>query len=51
MSDSELEAKFRDQAASVITDADADALVKAIWSLDEAHSPEALFTWTALDDR
>jgi 2-methylcitrate dehydratase len=50
MSDCELEGKFRDQATSVITDADADALVKAIWALDEAHSPEALFTWTALAD-
>ncbi|HUY50411.1 MAG TPA: MmgE/PrpD family protein [Streptosporangiaceae bacterium] len=47
MSDSELEAKFRDQAESVITDAGADGLVKAIWALDEAGSPEALFAWTA----
>jgi 2-methylcitrate dehydratase len=50
MSDRELEGKFRDQAASVITDADADALVKAIWALDEADSPEALFAWTAIGD-
>jgi 2-methylcitrate dehydratase len=50
MSDRELEDKFRDQAASVITDADADALVKAIWALDEADPPEALFAWTALGD-
>jgi len=46
MSDRELEGKFREQAASVITDAAADALVKAIWALDEADSPEALFAWT-----
>jgi 2-methylcitrate dehydratase len=49
MSDRELEGKFRDQAASVITDADADALVKAIWTLDEAASSDALFAWNALD--
>ena len=47
MSDSELEEKFRGQAESVITEADADALLKAIWGLDEAGSPEALFAWTA----
>ena len=46
MSDSELEEKFRDQAESVITQADADTLVKAIWELDGAGSPEALFAWT-----
>jgi 2-methylcitrate dehydratase len=46
MSDSELEDKFRDQAASVITEADADGLLKAIWELDGAGSPEALFAWT-----
>ena len=45
MSDSELEEKFRDQAESVITEADADALLKAIWEVDEARSPEALFAW------
>jgi 2-methylcitrate dehydratase len=50
MSDREIEGKFHDQAASVITDADADALVKAIWALDEAASPEALFAWTAIGD-
>ena len=49
MSDRELEGKFLDQAASVISDADADALLKAIWTLDEAASPEALFGWTAPD--
>jgi len=48
MSDRELEGKFRDQAASVITDADADTLIKAIWTLDEAASTDALFAWTAL---
>lgn len=48
MSDGELEQKFRDQAVSVITQADADALLKAIWKLDEAGSPEALFGWTAI---
>lgn len=48
MSDRELEGKFRDQAAAVISDADADALVKAIWTLDEAASADALFAWTAL---
>lgn len=47
MSDSELEAKFRDQAESVIIAADAAALAKAVWSLDEAGSPQALFAWTA----
>jgi 2-methylcitrate dehydratase len=47
MSDRELEGKFRDQAASVITDADADDLLKAIWTLDEAASPDALFAWSA----
>ena len=46
MTDGELEEKFRDQAGSVITQADADALLKAIWELDEAGSPEALFAWT-----
>jgi len=46
MSDGELEEKFRDQAESVITTAYADALVKAIWELDGASSPEALFAWT-----
>ena len=46
MTDRELEQKFRDQAASVVADTDADTLIKAIWSLDEADSPEALFTWT-----
>lgn len=46
MSDSELERKFRDQAASVLKDADADALIKAIWALDEAGSAESLFAWT-----
>jgi 2-methylcitrate dehydratase len=51
MSDRELEGKFRDQAASVITEADTDALLKAIWTLDEAASPEALFTWTAREKR
>jgi 2-methylcitrate dehydratase len=50
MSDSELEAKFRDQAESVITEADADALLKAIWALDEARSPQALFAWTAVSE-
>lgn len=48
MSDSELEEKFRDQADSVITAADTDALLKAIWELDEAGSPAALFGWTAV---
>jgi 2-methylcitrate dehydratase len=47
MSDGELEEKFRDQAGSVLTAADEDALVKAIWRLDEAGSPAALFAWTA----
>jgi 2-methylcitrate dehydratase len=46
MSDHELEGKFREQAASVISDADADALIKAIWTLDEAGSPAGLFAWT-----
>ena len=50
MSDSELEEKFRDQAESVITAADADSLRKAIWELDEAGSPEALFAWTATSE-
>ncbi|MGH3252008.1 MAG: MmgE/PrpD family protein [Trebonia sp.] len=50
MSDLELEEKFRDQAAPVITDADADALIKSIWALDEAASPDALFAWTARGD-
>jgi 2-methylcitrate dehydratase len=48
MSDRELEGKFREQAASVITDAEADALLKTIWTLDEAASPRELFAWTAL---
>ena len=47
MSDSELEAKFRDQAGSVIIAADIDALLRAVWALDEARSPETLFAWTA----
>jgi 2-methylcitrate dehydratase len=50
MSDGELEAKFRDQAASVITEADTDALLAAIWTLDEAGSTEDLFRWTATGD-
>jgi hypothetical protein len=48
MSDRELEGKFRDQAASVLTDADANALLAAVWTLDEAGSAEALFAWTAI---
>lgn len=51
MSDSELEEKLRDQAESVITAADADALVEAIWELDGAGSPEALFAWTATSEK
>ncbi|HZC39391.1 MAG TPA: MmgE/PrpD family protein [Streptosporangiaceae bacterium] len=47
LSDSELEAKFRDQAGSVILAEDADALVKAVWMLDEAGSAAGLFAWTA----
>jgi 2-methylcitrate dehydratase len=47
MSDGDLEEKFRDQAASVIPEVSADALVKAIWELDQAGSSEALFGWTA----
>jgi 2-methylcitrate dehydratase len=50
MSDRELEGKFRDQAESVITGASADALLAAIWTLDEAASAEALFAWTAIGD-
>jgi hypothetical protein len=50
MSDAELEEKFRDQAASVIADADADALIRAIWALDEASPADALFAWTASGD-
>jgi 2-methylcitrate dehydratase len=50
MSDGELEGKFRAQAASVITEADTDALLAAIWTLDEAGSTEDLFRWTATDD-
>lgn len=46
MSDSELADKFRDQARSVITAAATDALLHAIWTLDEAPSPAALFDWT-----
>jgi 2-methylcitrate dehydratase len=48
MSDGELEQKFLDQADSVITQADAGALLEAIWGLDEAGSPAALFGWTAI---
>jgi 2-methylcitrate dehydratase len=50
MSDRELERKFRDQAASVVSDSDADALLKAVWTLNEAVSLDALFCWTALGD-
>jgi 2-methylcitrate dehydratase PrpD len=50
MSDRELELKFRDQAASVVSDADAEALLKAVWTLNEAVSLDALFRWTALGD-
>lgn len=50
MSDSELEAKFREQAGSVIIAADVDALLKAVWALDEAGSPEALLAWTAASE-
>jgi 2-methylcitrate dehydratase len=49
MSDRELEGKFRDQAASVITDADADTLLQAIWALDEDGSTDALFAWAVID--
>lgn len=45
MSDGELEGKFRDQAESIISETDADALIKAIWELDQAGSPAALFGW------
>jgi len=48
MSDHELVGKFRDQAASVLTDADTEELVKAIWTLDEADTTAALFAWTAI---
>jgi 2-methylcitrate dehydratase len=48
MSNAELEGKFRDQADPVITEAAADALVKATWQLDEADSCEGLFDWTAM---
>jgi hypothetical protein len=34
----------------VITEADTDALLAAIWTLDEAGSTEDLFRWTATDD-
>lgn len=50
MSDGELEEKFLDQAESVITQADADALIKAVWAVDEAGSPDALFGWTAVPE-
>lgn len=50
LSDSELEAKFREQAESVIIAADVDTLLKAVWALDEAGSPEALFAWTAASE-
>jgi 2-methylcitrate dehydratase len=50
MSDGELEQKFLGQAESVITQAGADALIKAIWAVDEAGSPEALFGWTAVPE-
>jgi 2-methylcitrate dehydratase len=46
LSDAELEAKFRDQAGPVITAGDTDALAAAVWSLDGAASPAALFAWT-----
>jgi 2-methylcitrate dehydratase len=48
MSDRELEGKFRDQASGVLTDADTNALLAAIWALDEAGSAQALFAWTAI---
>lgn len=47
MSDGELEGKFREQARSLLTDEDTDALLTAIWTLDEATSAEPLFAWTA----
>ena len=47
MSDGELEEKFREQAEPVLTTADGDALVKAVWELDQAGTPEGLFAWTA----
>ncbi|MBO0807863.1 MAG: MmgE/PrpD family protein, partial [Actinobacteria bacterium] len=47
LSDGELEAKFRDQAGSVILAEDADALLRAVWTLDEAGSAAGLFAWTA----
>jgi 2-methylcitrate dehydratase len=50
MTDAELERKFLDQAESVITEAGAHALIKAIWELDEAGSPAALFGWTAIGE-
>jgi 2-methylcitrate dehydratase len=48
MSDAELEAKFREQAESVITADDADALLAAAWALDEARSARALFAWAPI---
>jgi 2-methylcitrate dehydratase len=48
MSDAELEEKFRGQAEAVIGRAGADALLGAIWGLDQAGSPQALFGWSAL---
>ncbi len=50
MSDGELEEKFRDQAESIVTQADSEALIKAIWGLDEAGSTDGLFGWTAMPE-
>jgi 2-methylcitrate dehydratase len=47
MSDGELAEKFLGQAAGVLTPAGAEALMRAIWSLDEAGSAAGLFGWSA----
>lgn len=46
MSDSELEDKLREQAGSLISPQELDELLSAIWSFDEAASPDSLFNWT-----
>lgn len=46
MSDDELEHKMREQAGSLISSQELDELLAAIWSFDEAASPDSLFNWT-----
>ncbi|HWE13109.1 MAG TPA: MmgE/PrpD family protein [Solirubrobacteraceae bacterium] len=51
VSDAQLEEKLRRQAGSLIPAAQLDELVAAIWSLDEAASPDGVFDWRVAEER